>query len=448
VAWNVVALTAAWVVYGPSPVTRINEPYKFGGFLHTDLMRQRLLTTKDDIPFLEVLDRCRGFNCTIDKDRIFALLQHQVARLCDTENNQRAVTRVIYPLHIDTIRHASHFGLKVDYNMTLFELYRQIVFRSISEGHGLQVLSHAIEDYDKRKEYPTWMPVWHARSSRFTRPRRTFLFNASKGYSPQLHRLTNPMLLSLDGIVVGGVTETSTTVKFFNGRSRPTDGIQYGTTLQEIWEISRLLVRDCWQPEHNWLQESVCRSATQPDMHFKDFCTFMTERLQNTSWLTILSLHGKWCDICMMRHTASPATNMDETLQILHCEICFDFDMCISCHQSGHTCPGQHVLSPRPIPSMVCQLDNKTQSMLEAEKVSGSYQRFDLGVRQSFDQKLFIKLDNGLLGVGPEATRPTDLLVVLFGGRVPFILRNYGSYYKLIGECYVNGLMDGEAIDM
>ena len=68
VIWNMVASAAAWIVYAPESVTHLNEPYKFGGFLHTDLMQQRPFTTKDDVPFLEVLDRCRSFKCTIDKD--------------------------------------------------------------------------------------------------------------------------------------------------------------------------------------------------------------------------------------------------------------------------------------------------------------------------------------------------------------------------------------------
>lgn len=42
----------------------------------------------------------------------------------------------------------------------------------------------------------------------------------------------------------------------------------------------------------------------------------------------------------------------------------------------------------------------------------------------------------------------TDLLVVLLGGKVPFILRNVGEQYTLVGEAYVHGFMDERAIDM
>lgn len=49
--------------------------------------------------------------------------------------------------------------------------------------------------------------------------------------------------------------------------------------------------------------------------------------------------------------------------------------------------------------------------------------------------------------MGPDTTRTGDLVVVFFGGRVPFILRQHDSSYILVGECYIHGIMDGEAID-
>jgi len=37
---------------------------------------------------------------------------------------------------------------------------------------------------------------------------------------------------------------------------------------------------------------------------------------------------------------------------------------------------------------------------------------------------------------------------VLFGGKTPFCLRPWGHGYLLVGECYVHGLMNGEAMGM
>lgn len=60
----------------------------------------------------------------------------------------------------------------------------------------------------------------------------------------------------------------------------------------------------------------------------------------------------------------------------------------------------------------------------------------------------FFIAENGYYGLGPHNMQPQDKIAVLFGARVPFILRPFGNRWKLVGECYVNGIMHGEAIDM
>lgn len=49
----------------------------------------------------------------------------------------------------------------------------------------------------------------------------------------------------------------------------------------------------------------------------------------------------------------------------------------------------------------------------------------------------------------PPLSRVGDEVCVLFGMEVPFILRpvpgSSSLEYELVGECYVHGMMDGEA---
>jgi hypothetical protein len=39
-----------------------------------------------------------------------------------------------------------------------------------------------------------------------------------------------------------------------------------------------------------------------------------------------------------------------------------------------------------------------------------------------------------------------DVIFVLFGGSILYLLRPHGNEYVFISECYVHGLMDGEAM--
>jgi hypothetical protein len=50
------------------------------------------------------------------------------------------------------------------------------------------------------------------------------------------------------------------------------------------------------------------------------------------------------------------------------------------------------------------------------------------------------------LGIGPYDTEPGDLIFILLGSDVPYVLRRNGEDDKLrlVGEAYVDGIMDGE----
>lgn len=50
-------------------------------------------------------------------------------------------------------------------------------------------------------------------------------------------------------------------------------------------------------------------------------------------------------------------------------------------------------------------------------------------------------------GLGPDILQPCDVICVLLGGPVPYILRPLGGeMYNFLGECYVSGYMFGEAM--
>jgi hypothetical protein len=68
----------------------------------------------------------------------------------------------------------------------------------------------------------------------------------------------------------------------------------------------------------------------------------------------------------------------------------------------------------------------------------------------NYGTRLFSTDDpRAILGTGPEGLCVGDAVCVLFGGDVPFILRpSPEGDYQLIGECYVSGIMRGEALDM
>jgi len=55
--------------------------------------------------------------------------------------------------------------------------------------------------------------------------------------------------------------------------------------------------------------------------------------------------------------------------------------------------------------------------------------------------------DGGRMGLVPAAASLGVRIYILFGGQVLYALRERGEgKWEFLGECYVHGLMDGEAL--
>lgn len=61
-----------------------------------------------------------------------------------------------------------------------------------------------------------------------------------------------------------------------------------------------------------------------------------------------------------------------------------------------------------------------------------------------WNRRLFTTKD-GYVGLGPQAMRKSDCLVVLSGSRMPVVLRQSGTKWNVLGPCYAHGVMYGEA---
>jgi hypothetical protein len=61
-------------------------------------------------------------------------------------------------------------------------------------------------------------------------------------------------------------------------------------------------------------------------------------------------------------------------------------------------------------------------------------------------RRMFWTID-GSLGLGPQCMRVNDIVVVLYGGNTPYILRPQGDRFLFMGKAYIDNIMHGEVID-
>jgi hypothetical protein len=67
--------------------------------------------------------------------------------------------------------------------------------------------------------------------------------------------------------------------------------------------------------------------------------------------------------------------------------------------------------------------------------------------RVSLNCQLFVTT-NGQLGLGPWQMLPGDVVCILGGADMPSVIRpTHRDRFNLVGECYVDDIMNGEAVD-
>jgi hypothetical protein len=83
---------------------------------------------------------------------------------------------------------------------------------------------------------------------------------------------------------------------------------------------------------------------------------------------------------------------------------------------------------------------------------------FYFGISQGLLRRKFaISRQEGYFMLVPDLAQPGDLICIFGGAQTPFLVRGVGEHatgsrrydrYELVGECYVHGIMDGEAVSV
>jgi len=67
-------------------------------------------------------------------------------------------------------------------------------------------------------------------------------------------------------------------------------------------------------------------------------------------------------------------------------------------------------------------------------------------IKRVCNGRRFATTTTGYMGLVPAETELGDIVSVLLGGQVPFILRKRHDHYILVGEAYIHGIMNGESM--
>ena len=90
----------------------------------------------------------------------------------------------------------------------------------------------------------------------------------------------------------------------------------------------------------------------------------------------------------------------------------------------------------------------KSQDLGQNKRTLLERRGVDEEVRYATSQRRFFVTSKGYMGIGSEILKKHDVVFLLLGSDSPFILRRVpeSSTFKLVGKCYIHGIMDGEAL--
>jgi hypothetical protein len=97
-------------------------------------------------------------------------------------------------------------------------------------------------------------------------------------------------------------------------------------------------------------------------------------------------------------------------------------------------------ISPEMDPAKYREMPHEIQNILsQYSKTATAFSERLSNAKLCFTMK-------GYVGLFPGNTLVDDEICLLHGGRVPFVIRKRdGEFYTLVGECYIHGVMHGEA---
>lgn len=283
--------------------------------------------------------------------------------------------------------------IQPDYTIQAQELFVQLALEQIHQTKSLDVLTHVLRGENSVSGLPSYIPDWNISLTPITlfrckgRPLTLMYYNTAAGTEADFRMVSSSQAIS-KGIIVDRIEAVGMTASF----SKIEDVALTKTIVDEARSLSGL-----------------------PHLLPKSFDEANAEEIAFWQALTgNLSIHIHH-GVSVYEH-ADPAVDYERYLR---------WSRLVESHVSR-------------------KLDLPTADVA----VCGSTLLSMLAARR------FMRTTKGLIGFVPAESQPGDLVVVLAGGKVPYVLREQtsggtkGSHnvYSFVGDAYVTGLMNGEAV--
>ena len=313
--------------------------------------------------------------------------------------------------------------LCIDYTMSTREVYQKVVFDAIKSMNDLQILAFCQQD-PIEFDLPSWVPDWrqHRRYDLFCNfrdTRRECIYHCSLN-EPSHARFDLPGgKITVQGLVVDRIKSVSR-------KSGPYDDgchSEWSAMVSKLNALNVVLAEAHW---HTWRRTLVADcSKSRPTLLF------------NPTWHDHL-MNGVYGLTEIM---TTPNQMYSSTMERFH----------IGVQRETGRGRIRYTFRRGAVAHFLNEFSDRAWPDQEQNKAQAEERSLTEEVTRN---RKFCITELGRMGLVPASTETGDRIVVLFGMQTPVVLRTlapvsvdaHPACYQLLGESFVHGLMDGEAI--
>ncbi|KAF2261551.1 hypothetical protein CC78DRAFT_546547 [Lojkania enalia] len=367
------------------------------------LMRQ--LSRQGDFPagalgrytLLKLLEETREVNSTLPVDKIYGIL-----------------TLVQDPESVE-----------VDYGLDAPEVFKKIAVKCLTEDKNLDILYQCVHSTSPPTlELPSWVPDWTRNG--YTEPfsTRGLEANASGARDMQFKFSNDGKILHLKGLLVDKV---HTVEKL---RAIPSTPAKHPKITENQIETANPDVKaDFRDPklQHEKVLGAFKRNAQEWSQNMMEIC--FPGKCEDVKTLDDL-WRAFMCN--RTRDNQKPQDNYADGFKVF-----------IKALTNGVT--PNSILRDEAAGTEGNNTDGvttNTKALRDAvEKISGGFGRWAYNRR-------FFKSESGRFGWTVDSVQDGDEVAIPFGGRYPLLIRSVGDgRHVIVGDCFLHGVMEGEALD-
>jgi hypothetical protein len=98
-------------------------------------------------------------------------------------------------------------------------------------------------------------------------------------------------------------------------------------------------------------------------------------------------------------------------------------------------------------PSEALKRNKEMGDVPDGEEVDKALSEFEGAFAKWCYNRRFFETERGLFGWAMDGVQEGDELCVFYGGKYPFVISSVeDGKYRIVGDCYIHGFMDGEAL--